>query len=150
MQLGVIRHSERHIRAGPPTGAELEELGHAVRREVEAARAQASERSPGEAVAVAGTPTTLASVALGLDPYDRDAVEGHVLELTEVQRQCSRLASMPLAERCEVRGMQRGRAPTIVAGIVILIGALREFGLDCVTVSERDILWGAALEAASG
>jgi exopolyphosphatase / guanosine-5'-triphosphate,3'-diphosphate pyrophosphatase len=150
MQLGVIRHSERHVHADPPTGAELEELGNAVRREVEAARRRAPDSSPAEAVAVAGTPTTLAAIALGLEPYDAEAVEGHVLELAEIQKQCSRLAAMPLAERCEVPGMQRERAPTIVAGIVILIGVLREFGLDRVTVSERDILWGAALEAASG
>ena len=41
-----------------------------------------------------------------------------------------------------------GRAPTIVAGVVILIQVMRAFGLSEIEVSEHDILWGAALEAA--
>ena len=45
-------------------------------------------------------------------------------------------------------GVDPARAPTIVAGIVILIKAMRAFGLTSVEVSERDILFGAALEAA--
>ena len=55
---------------------------------------------------------------------------------------------MPLAERLEVPGLHPGRAPTIVAGVVILIQVMRAFGLAEIEVSEHDILWGAALEAA--
>ena len=55
---------------------------------------------------------------------------------------------MPLAERLEVVGLHKGRAPTIVAGVVILIQVMRAFGLNEIEVSEHDILWGAALEAA--
>ena len=43
-------------------------------------------------------------------------------------------------------GLDPDRAPTIVAGVVVLTRALAAFGLDEVEVSERDILWGAALE----
>ena len=55
---------------------------------------------------------------------------------------------MTPSQRREVTGLHPDRAPTIVAGVIILIEALRRFGLDEVTVSERDILWGAALERA--
>ena len=40
------------------------------------------------------------------------------------------------------------RAPTIVAGAAILAELLLAPGTDRLTVSERDILHGAALEAA--
>jgi exopolyphosphatase / guanosine-5'-triphosphate,3'-diphosphate pyrophosphatase len=56
---------------------------------------------------------------------------------------------MPLTERLHVRGLQPGRAATIVAGVVILIQAMRAFGLTEIEVSEHDILWGAALETAA-
>ena len=71
-----------------------------------------------------------------------------MLSLESIQRMLSRLASMPLAERLQVLGLHQGRAPTIVAGVVILIQVMRAFGLDEIEVSEHDILWGAALEAA--
>ena len=61
---------------------------------------------------------------------------------------CSLLSAKPLEERLEVPGLHPGRAPTIVAGVVILIQAMRAFGLKEIEVSEHDILYGAALEAA--
>ena len=58
------------------------------------------------------------------------------------------LSSKTLEERLEVVGLHPGRAPTIVAGVVILIQVMRAFGLKEIEVSEHDILYGAALEAA--
>ncbi len=77
-------------------------------------------------------------------------MHGYRLTLESVQRMCSELASQPLAERLQVKGLHAGRAPTIVAGVVILIGVMRAFGLAEIEVSEHDILYGAALEAAGG
>ena len=64
-----------------------------------------------------------------------------------IQRLLSRLASAPLAERLEILGMHPDRAPTIVAGVVILIEAMRAFGLERIEVSEHDILYGIAISA---
>jgi exopolyphosphatase/guanosine-5'-triphosphate,3'-diphosphate pyrophosphatase len=73
-------------------------------------------------------------------------VEGHELTVPRLTELRDRLAALPLAKRREVPGMHPDRAPTIVAGVLILIEALAVFGLRTVRVSERDILWGAALE----
>ena len=45
-----------------------------------------------------------------------------------------------------MRGLHPDRAPTIVAGVVMVIEALRVFDLDATAVSDHDILRGAALE----
>jgi exopolyphosphatase/guanosine-5'-triphosphate,3'-diphosphate pyrophosphatase len=45
--------------------------------------------------------------------------------------------------------MHPDRAPTIVAGVVILVETMRAFGLERIDVSEHDILYGVAMEAAS-
>ncbi len=71
-----------------------------------------------------------------------------MLELPSIQRMLSRLASAPLAKRVEITGLHADRAPTIVAGVVILVEAMRAFGLERITVSEHDILYGAAIAAA--
>ncbi len=57
---------------------------------------------------------------------------------------------MPEDERRAVVGLHPDRAPTIVAGVAMLIEAMRAFGLEAVEVSEHDILRGAALRLAAG
>jgi exopolyphosphatase/guanosine-5'-triphosphate,3'-diphosphate pyrophosphatase len=100
------------------------------------------------AIAVAGTATSLASIDQALDPYDPVKVHGYVVTLATCRLLLARLAGLTDAERREVVGLHPDRAPTIVAGVVILIEALDAFGLDRFTASEHDILRGAALRAA--
>ncbi len=146
MQAGVVRHSERHVATDPPTAVELESLAADVRGLIEAAVGTRAEAAAG--IAVAGTPTSLAAVETGLEPYDPVRVHGHVLSLPAIQRMLSQLASTPLAQRVEIPGMHPDRAPTIVAGVVILVEAMRAFGLEQIEVSEHDILYGTAIAAA--
>jgi exopolyphosphatase / guanosine-5'-triphosphate,3'-diphosphate pyrophosphatase len=147
LQVGTVRHSERHIAHDPPAAAELEELAGDVRTVISGALEGAALAQANEGIGVAGTPTSLAAIEQRLDPYDPELVHGYRLSLEAIQHMCSELAAMPLAERLAVKGLHAGRAPTIVAGVVILIGVMRAFGLDQIEVSEHDILWGAALEA---
>ena len=149
LQAGTVRHTERHITHDPPAGAGAR---GARRRRPRADRRGARGRGAGAGelrdrgrrhADLAGgdrparsTPTTpSSSTATGC-------------RSSSIQRMLSELAAMPLAERLQVPGLHPGRAPTIVAGVVILIQVMRAFGLTEIEVSEHDILWGAALEAA--
>jgi exopolyphosphatase/guanosine-5'-triphosphate,3'-diphosphate pyrophosphatase len=147
LQAGVVRHTERHIPSDPPTAIELEELAADVRSLIRGATSGAPEVAAATGIAVAGTPTSLASIELGLEPYDPKRVHGHRLELPTIQRLLSSLASAPLAERAQIPGLHPDRAPNIVAGVVILVETMRAFGLERIEVSEHDILYGAALDA---
>lgn len=145
LQAGVVRHTERHLATDPPTTAELEALAADVRALIEGATAGAP--TPSAAIAVAGTPTSLAAMEMRLDPYDPDQVHGHTLSLQSIQRLLSQLASAALEERVEIVGLHPDRAPTIIAGVVILVEAMRALSLDKVAVSEHDILYGCAITA---
>jgi exopolyphosphatase / guanosine-5'-triphosphate,3'-diphosphate pyrophosphatase len=148
LQVGTVRHSERHLAHDPPHPDELEALADDVRGAVDEALAGQPITHATDGVAVAGTPTSLAAIDQALEPYDPERVHGYVLDLAAIQRMCSSLAAKPLEERKRVPGLHPDRAPTIVAGVIILIQAMRAFGLARIEVSEHDILWGAALEAA--
>jgi exopolyphosphatase/guanosine-5'-triphosphate,3'-diphosphate pyrophosphatase len=148
MQAGVVRHTERHIATDPPGTVELEALAADVRSLLEAALGGRAVPRPSKGIAVAGTPTSLAAIELALDPYDPERVHGHVLPLPTIQRQLSMLAGAPLADRAAIVGLHPDRAPTIIAGVVILIETMRAFDLDEIEVSEHDILYGAAIAAA--
>jgi exopolyphosphatase / guanosine-5'-triphosphate,3'-diphosphate pyrophosphatase len=146
LDLGCVRMTERFLRSDPPTDDQLEACAHAA-RELLADRVT-DELRPAGAIGVAGTITSIAALDLGLDEYDPDQVHGHYVSRDRVARQLDRLASLPLAERRDVPALDPDRAPVIVAGAVILQEALDRFGLDGIEASERDILDGAALEAA--
>jgi exopolyphosphatase / guanosine-5'-triphosphate,3'-diphosphate pyrophosphatase len=148
LDIGSVRLTERFLRSDPPSQAELDECAAAV-------RALLAERVPDEirsttrsAVGVAGTITSLAGLALGLQEYDRDQVHGFELTAQALAEQLGRLASVPVEERRQMRPLDPERAPVIVAGAVIAREALAFFGLEKLEISERDILDGAALAAA--
>jgi exopolyphosphatase/guanosine-5'-triphosphate,3'-diphosphate pyrophosphatase len=143
LQAGVVRHTERHLISDPPTPVELEALATDLRGLIETATKGAPRAEAG--IAVAGTPTSLAAIELELEPYDPNRVHGHVLELPAIQRMLSRLAAAPLTRRVEIPGMHADRAPTVVAGVVTLVEVMRAFELVRITVSEHDILYGAAI-----
>ena len=141
--LGSVRLTERFLGSDPPTSEELDEVRAAVRAVLAEHAVSAS-----HGVGVAGTVTSLAALDLELVEHDSDRVHGHRLSEAAVQAQLERLAALPLAERREVPGLEPERAPVIVAGAVILLEAMRYLGLREVAVSERDLLDGAAVEAA--
>jgi exopolyphosphatase/guanosine-5'-triphosphate,3'-diphosphate pyrophosphatase len=147
LQAGVVRHTERHLTSDPPSATDMEELADDIEHQIDDVLGDEPLAVAKHGIAVAGTPTSLAAVEQELEPYDSDRVHGHRLLLRSIQRMLSRLASVPLAERLHIRGLHPGRAPTIVAGTVILVEVMRAFGLEEVEVSEHDILHGLALTA---
>jgi exopolyphosphatase/guanosine-5'-triphosphate,3'-diphosphate pyrophosphatase len=139
IDLGSVRLTERHLRSDPPAPGALAAAARDVRDLL-------PQLEPTAAIGVAGTITTLAALELG--GYDPDRVHGYQLSRAAAERQLERLASLPLAERRELPGLEPERAPVIVGGALIVCNVLDRYGLQGLEVSERDLLHGAALEAA--
>jgi exopolyphosphatase / guanosine-5'-triphosphate,3'-diphosphate pyrophosphatase len=127
-QMGSVRFTERF--------EDLEEMAAAVGETV-------PDVSVEQGIAVAGTATSLAAID------GAEQIHGYRLSLAACERMVAMLAAMSLEERRQVKGLHPDRAPTIVAGAVILTESMRALELAEVEVSERDILHGAALSAAS-
>lgn len=131
LDVGSVRLTERFLHSDPPSPAELDAAAGAV-----------SELLPDvdvdTATGVAGTVGQLAALA-GTDLLSREAVERLVVEL----------AALPLVERRHVAGLDPLRAPMIIAGAIIVRSVLRRYRLDGIQFSVRDLLDGAALEAAT-
>jgi exopolyphosphatase/guanosine-5'-triphosphate,3'-diphosphate pyrophosphatase len=144
-QAGVVRQTERHLHSDPPSAEECEALARDARSILADGVPEKWRRAVGHAIAVAGTATSMASIAQELEPYDPDKVEGYVLSDGRCREIRDRLAGMTLEQRRRVRGLHPDRAPTIVAGTIILLETLALFGLHEFEVSEHEILRGAAL-----
>jgi exopolyphosphatase/guanosine-5'-triphosphate,3'-diphosphate pyrophosphatase len=148
-QAGVVRQTERHLRADPPDAAEMDELVADVRTILEDNVPAERRGEVTHGIAVAGTATSLAAIAQHLDPYDPERVDGYLLSAAECERILGELAAMTLEQRRQVAGLHPDRAPTIIAGVLIFREVVRLFGLDQIEISEHDILQGAALELAA-
>ena len=141
LDIGCVRLTERFLAADPPTRSQLDAAAEYVRSILPDYAARA-------AIGVAGTVTTLAALDLDLAAYDPRRTHGHRIARTSIEREFRRLAEMTLEERLRVPGIEPGRAPVIVAGIVVLREIMDVFGLEEIEASEQDILHGAALAAA--
>jgi exopolyphosphatase/guanosine-5'-triphosphate,3'-diphosphate pyrophosphatase len=149
-QIGVVRHAERHLHSDPPTAQELENLTNDVREALMAHVPVRWRELPVSAIAVAGTPTQCAAIDLGLDSYDPDRVEGHILTAGRLRELLVETSNLGVEHRRAIRGLDPDRASVIVAGIAILLEVADCFDLDQVEASEHDILWGLARSTTQG
>jgi exopolyphosphatase / guanosine-5'-triphosphate,3'-diphosphate pyrophosphatase len=145
LQAGCVRMTERLLGEEEVPRSRLDACSRAV-HDLLAVVPDEIVAATRRAVAVAGTATTLAAILHG--GYEPDAVHGSRITREDIRELEGRLAAMSLEERRAVPGLEPARAPVIVAGLVVLGSVLDRFGLDEATVSERDILHGAALLAA--
>jgi exopolyphosphatase/guanosine-5'-triphosphate,3'-diphosphate pyrophosphatase len=137
--------TERHLRDDPPTREQVD----ATVGDLEAALAIAREHVPlddrATLVGVAGTVTTVAAIALGLDRYDPDAIHGATITAEQVEDVTDRLLRMTHGERAALPVMHPGRVDVIGGGALVLRTLMRECGAPAVVASEHDILDGIVL-----
>jgi exopolyphosphatase/guanosine-5'-triphosphate,3'-diphosphate pyrophosphatase len=148
LHAGVVRMSERHIHSDPPRPEELQALAQDVGATLVGGLPAEQRTAVDHGIAVAGTATSAAAIDQELEPYDPARVHGYVLELGTVELLLARLADMDEQQRRQIVGLNPDRAPTIVAGMILLEQAMRTFGLEQIEVSEHDILYGGALQLA--
>jgi exopolyphosphatase / guanosine-5'-triphosphate,3'-diphosphate pyrophosphatase len=144
---GSRRVTDMFLASDPPAAGELEAARVWVTEQFRP-YFDALDSRPRVVLALAGTATTLAAVAKGLVEYDPAEVHGSELSGGDLADLREELAALTLAERRKVPGLEPGRASVIVAGALILETVLALSGLDAVTVSEHDILYGIVLEEA--
>jgi exopolyphosphatase/guanosine-5'-triphosphate,3'-diphosphate pyrophosphatase len=95
---------------------------------------------------IGGNVTTLASVQLGLDPYEPVRVRGLELAATEVDRQIELYRTRDADERRGIRGLAPRRAEVILAGACIVRTVLAALGRDSLTVSDQGLRHGVLID----
>lgn len=146
--IGCRRVTEKFFRGDPPSEVERAQADAWLRPQFASffADLQVANIAIDRMVAVAGTATTVVSVKEAMDPYDSSRVHGAVVEKAALDEVYRRLASISLAQRRTIVGLDPGRAPVIVAGMIILEALLSLADRDSFTVSESDILQGIILD----
>ena len=142
--VGCRRVTERFLHSDPPAPEELEAASAWIADEFRAYLDELREAGllDGRVVAVAGTATSVVSMREQMVEYDSSRVHRATVTSADIEALLERLAAMTTEERRHIVGLDPGRAPVIVAGLLILQQIMRLAGADSFTVSECDILHG--------
>jgi exopolyphosphatase/guanosine-5'-triphosphate,3'-diphosphate pyrophosphatase len=151
--IGCVRMTERCLHSDPPTAAEIAAAREVVRDRLgEALRVVPVEQAK-TWVGVAGTFTTIAALAQGMDTYDSEVIHLSRIRSSDMLAVCDDLIGMTRAQRAALGPMHEGRVDVIGGGAIVvqeLAAALGErAGIDEIVVSEHDILDGIALSIPS-
>ena len=147
--VGVVKLTERFLPALPPGPEAVDALRRALRPvlgEVEATLG--ADAPPGALVATAGTPTTLAALALGLEAYDPDRVNGFRFTAQAWAAMLARVLGASAGELAAHPLVPPRRADVLPAGAVLLDEVRRRWGPGGFYVSDAGLLEGAWLVAA--
>jgi exopolyphosphatase / guanosine-5'-triphosphate,3'-diphosphate pyrophosphatase len=150
VDIGCVRMTERHLHGDPPAAAEVA----AARADIDAALDVVAAKIPVTGartlVGLAGSVTTVAALALGLDRYDAARIHHAAIGAGQVREQTARLLALPQAARAQLAVMHPGRVDVIGGGALVLMAIMDRFGFGEVLVSEHDILDGIAWSLAAG
>lgn len=136
---GAVRLTEQHFTRLPP-GPPEQDMALTTIRSALAALPEVPEQVP--LVGVAGTVTTLGAIDMGIEHFDAEILNGHVLSLPRVEELCERFLSLSADQIRAIPQVNVQRADIISAGALILRTFLRERQCPEVVVSTRGIRYG--------
>jgi exopolyphosphatase / guanosine-5'-triphosphate,3'-diphosphate pyrophosphatase len=144
VNIGCVRLTERHLHGDPPLTAETLATTEDINAALDQAAAAVDVEKARTLVGLAGSVTTVAAIALGLESYQPERIHHARIPAEAVHEITARLLGMTRAERAVIPGMHPGRIDVIAAGALILDRIMTSLGFAEVLVSEHDILDGIA------
>jgi exopolyphosphatase/guanosine-5'-triphosphate,3'-diphosphate pyrophosphatase len=148
VDIGCVRMTERHLHGDPPTPEQVAAAERDITAAVDTALRVVSGHGTATLVGLAGSVTTVAALALGLNEYDPARIQHSRIGYDDVAKVTADLLGATVADRRDLPVMHQGRADVIAAGALILRIVMKRANKSSVVASEHDILDGIALSLA--
>jgi len=148
--LGVVSLTEKFLQSDPSRPEEIKALEEKVLRTLHQTPLLESRIHPLSLIGTAGTVTTLAAMAQGLNRYDRGKVHNYILARESIDGILQSLLALPLSQRQKLPGIEAGREDVIIAGIFILLGVMNLLESSRVRVSDYGLVEGIVIHHAKG
>ncbi len=144
-RLGAVRMTERFLPAnGPAKRRQIDELGEHVARELE--QAQWLARAGPRLVGIGGTVRNLAAAVQRAEGLPSNGVQAMIISSEALGELVERLAALPASQRSSVPGIKPARADLVLAGAIVVQGALLAGGFDGLEVTEAGLREGVFFE----
>ncbi len=143
--VGVVSGTEKFFSSDPPSQNEVESFKEHISSTFHELQFQNLDIE--KAIAIAGTPTTLAAIKLDIDTFDESLVEGCILDYIEIEKFVSILSGISSKDiLTKFKTVVSGREDVLLAGTTILSELMKLLNLKKVSVSTRGIRYGAIID----
>lgn len=144
LPLGVVRLAERHAGPGPREHGYEGMLTEATERLAAFMERQSDidDLSKIQIIGTSGTVTTLAAVQMGLARYDRNVVDGCVIDSPQVVDLIATLRTKSRDELAENPCIGKQRADLVLAGCAVLEAIYRKWPVPEMSVADRGLREG--------
>ena len=143
--VGAVMLTEKFVSNEPPTASAINDISDYLNQIF----ADLPNRIPASinGIAVAGTPTSIASMIQGMKEYEEDSIEGYFLSKDDTAELIMKLSQLRPDEILERYGtVVKGREDVITSGAIILNTVAEILKVDGFTVSGRGIRYGALVD----
>lgn len=145
--VGAVRMTERHISQQPVLSEDHSKLQQDLMLRLEPTVHQLKKLRIDRVLAVAGTPTTIATLENN-GKFSVAEIDGKILDLGQLTT-WQKIFSETSVDEKKMRYQLAGRADIIFAGVSILIWILKALGQEKVYVSTKGVRYGLALHLLS-
>ncbi|MDX2128351.1 MAG: Ppx/GppA phosphatase family protein [Chloroherpetonaceae bacterium] len=144
VDMGSVRMTERFFKSLPPSKDDVEAARQAFIKQLSP---KVGKFIAGREmmIAVAGTATTVAQLALGLKQFSANDIQGYNVKYDEAHSLYQTILTKTPSE-IEEMGVSPGRADVLPAGLLIFHQAMRLFSLTAVKVSIQGLRYGVVLK----
>jgi exopolyphosphatase/guanosine-5'-triphosphate,3'-diphosphate pyrophosphatase len=138
LPLGALRLTEEFLHDDPPALDEVTKL----RNKIDKTILQIPPYIEGELVAIGGTATTLGSMRLGLDVFDRELIHGLPLNIDDLKTHVKELQGKNLTRRKQIKGLPAERADIVLAGTIIILSSMERLKKETIHISCHGLRYG--------
>jgi len=142
--IGAVSGRENYFTSDPPFEKQIMSFSNHIKETI--SEIAMNIQNIETAIAIAGTPTTLACIKQNLKIYDEDLIEGSVLSKDDLEKFIGELSKQNSEEiKKNYLSVVEGREDVLLAGTIILNEITNLLKINEVTVSTKGIRYGAII-----
>lgn len=138
LPIGSVKLTEMFIKSDPPAYEEIILMRDFIKSKLKLS----FKKNVQSVIGTAGSITTLGSIAIGLQEWDKKQIHGLKLKRERIDEILQYLLTKTISERSALPGMEKGREDIIPQGIIIIQEILKYFSAEDLTINANGVRHG--------